>query len=401
MKKDNPIDPEVGTHLELLIQKMIDEGVVCRVAPEPVYEHLGLRGRDVVGQTPKELHYDPAKVDEFILKEFHESHLDYLKERIASFSSDPSLGSLSEILDCISFGEKVVAAMVKLTDTPRTKFVAYSNSEIRWPFVLPQEYASLKKDISSQLSGEIEVGLLGVAEDLPEQRQERLARLMPMYGLARENGVYLLQSVRDNLDFWKRVKLVTPEEDDSIDKTWGLTPEPDFGTIARQSYLKSLKEDWWGAFLLGFVGCGSPDKFPIENGLGNAALWFVTYKVVLDGYSVADALIEGKSSSRKRRKEIARYAPEVGCDYLNSASSLNGTAYTRTLGFLLDHPDEFVSEDTIARQIFPVIYSSEEPVDEVHRSVVSGIVKEIAVPGSVMVIESVRDDGTKYRFRKS
>ncbi|MFA6460980.1 MAG: hypothetical protein WCV90_01835 [Candidatus Woesearchaeota archaeon] len=424
MAKDNKVNPEVQEQLELLIQTMIDNGVVARVAPEPIYEQYGFQGRAAVGQTAEELHYDPSSVGEFITKTFRESHLDYLKDQVASFPSNPSLESLSEIVNLLSLGEGVVTALTNLSDTPQRKFVAYNSKIAQWPNVLSREYVSLRDNLSLQLSEAIKAGLEGVAEDLPEQRQERLSKLVPLSKLARESNVYLLSEVRNNLNFWDGVKILSNTKQATPDERWDLPREPHYLSDAGRAYVQSLKEDWGLPILFSILrGCDlvttrgpdggivlgslSSEKLPTLYGLTeNTGLYWldvltvaVVSKVVGDLYSVGKSIHDGRKNAKTRKAQFQEYGLQMGREII-SRTDLSSLAYERANVVLREHSNEFIPLDNLARAIFPVIYPGDQEISTNHQKIAFEVAKEVShAEGGI--IEYVQDKGTKLRYRPS
>lgn len=234
------IHPEAGRQLDSLIQRMIEQGVVCRVAPEPIYEHPGFEGRDVSGYTPEELHYDPSTVDKFLETYFQNFNLDRLSGEIASFSSNPSPCDLVAIVNQIHLGEGILSALRNLSDTSQRRYVASNDGEVEWPTLVAEKYTALRDNLSLQLSEAIRMGLEGVAEDLPEQRQERLARLMPMYRLGKDNQVTVPSEVESNLKYWDSITLLSQEKAGTFDEIFELPREPHYWSDARNAYIQSL-----------------------------------------------------------------------------------------------------------------------------------------------------------------
>lgn len=408
MAKDNKVNSDVQEQLELLIQTMIDKGVVARVAPEPIYEHYGLQGRVAVGQTAEELHYDPSRVDDLILKTFRESHLDYLKEQIASFPSDPSLESLSDIVSFLSLGEGVVTALNNLSDTPQRKFVAYNSKVAQWPTVLSEEYVSLRNDLSLQLSEAIRTGLEGVAEDLPEQRQQRLSKLIPLSKLARESNMYLLSEVRDKLSFWEDVKLLSDTKQATPDERWDLPREPHYLSDAGRAYVQSVVRNWGYAGLsTGFTAMLTlieMDKC-LERNRCSEMGWLVTpivglvVKGAVDLHAVYENVKDGRQCAKTRRDMFKEYGLQMGREII-SRTDLSSLAYERVNIVLREHPNEFIPLDSLARAIFPVIYPGDQKISGDHQKIAFEVAKEVSHAEGVN-IEYVHDKGTKFRYRSA
>jgi hypothetical protein len=377
-KGADQVDPrllEADENLELLVQEMIQQGVVERSAPSPVYQHQGLHGRRVDGHTPEVINYFNPQVSSFLEGKFKETSFDYLDQQIPLFSAEPTTERISEMLELFTWSEMIFGRLNCLKSDHKRVYQAQDDNIPSWPDKISGEHTRLRERLTTEINLAIRTGLIGIEREDYSGVIRKVANLQGIYEVSRSYGFKVEDELYNALFFWKGLEAVALSDKEKEDH-WKLTPAQDYWGEAKRSYLRSLKQDWLGSVLLflgkgcsctdthqnggevSVVGC-TPPNFDTTGDILTNVLVFLAIKTGLDLTSVAASMIGCAYKSHQRRKEVRGYNDEMGLGKaygLVSPQDMETLVYNRTKNVFLRNKGNFVSLVDLYKEVFPSSY---------------------------------------------